>query len=224
MADYDEPTKDDLLRQRNTLFQAISWLGSDTSASTGGGQESHTARLLRTLYSTTRTVSTPGGVKKQVVTAISTSDAAKALGVSQRTVQRWIKGDHNPSKAIMQKLTTKARQAVTTKKGRAQVARRAKANQRIPSTGVKVQISAFQGPRNYYRDRTVAQTLSPEDYEGFRAAWAMGGDQAARDYLVAVMRDQYMDEWTISHISNLRIDGAGTADGRGGAGDPRASR
>lgn len=216
-------TDDDALKQRNTLFQAISWLGSESEPSTpgtGGAEASDVAKHLRTLYSTTRTVTTPGGVKKSV-TKISTAEAAKALGVSQRTVQRWLKGVHNPKQTVMNTLQKKARQAVTTKRGRQQMVRRARANQRIPMGGVKVSVTGTQGPRDYSRDRTIQQKLTPEEYENFRSAWAMGGDVAAREYLEAVLSEKYVDDWKIGKISGMSMNGIDAGDDRS---DPRASR
>lgn len=216
-------TDDDALMQRNTLFQAISWLGSESEPSTpgtGGAEASDVAKHLRTLYSTTRTITTPGGVKKSV-TKISTAEAAKALGVSQRTVQRWLKGVHNPKQTVMNNLKKKARQAVTTKRGRQQMVRRARANQRIPMGGVKVSVTGTQGPRDYSRDRTIQQKLTPEEYENFRSAWAMGGDVAAREYLEAVLSEKYVDDWKIGKISGMSMNGIDAGDDRS---DPRASR
>lgn len=216
-------TDDDALKQRNTLFQAISWLGSESEPSTpgtGGAEASDVAKHLRTLYSKTRTITTPGGVKKSV-TKISTAEAAKALGVSQRTVQRWLKGVHNPKQTVMNNLKKKARQAVTTKRGRQQMVRRARANQRIPMGGVKVSVTGTQGPRDYSRDRTIQQKLTPEEYENFRSAWAMGGDVAAREYLEAVLSEKYVDDWKIGKISGMSMNGIDAGDDRS---DPRASR
>lgn len=221
MATDDERTK--TLKQRNALFQAISWLGSDPEPSTpgtGGAEASEVAKHLRTLYSTTRMVTTPGGVKKSV-TKISKADAAKALGVSVRTVERWLKGDHNPKKSTMETLKKKARQAVTTKRGRQQMVRRARSSQRIPVGGVKVSITGFQGPSDYPRDRTIQQKLTPEEYENFRSAWAMGGDVAAREYLEAVLSEKYVDDWKIGNISGMSMNGIDAGDDRS---DPRASR
>lgn len=137
---------DDALRQRNTLFQAISWLGSEGEApATGGAPASDTAAHLRTLYSTTRTTTTARG-GKETVTRVNTAEAAKALKVSQRTVQRWLKGEHSPKPDTMTTLKTKARQAVTTKRGRERTVRRARENQQVPPGGVKVGVTAQQGP------------------------------------------------------------------------------
>lgn len=221
-------TDDDALKQRNTLFQAISWLGSESEPSTpgtGGAEASDVAKHLRTLYSTTRTVTTPGGVKKSV-TKISTAEAAKALGVSQRTVQRWLKGVHNPKQTVMDTLKKKARQAVTTKRGRQQMVRRARANQKISGSWVKVAVSGQQGPNDawdphYGRDRTIQQKITPEEYENFRNAWAMGGDVAAREYLEAVLSARYVDDWKIGRITSMSVNGVDAGDDRS---DPRASR
>ncbi|WP_270367018.1 helix-turn-helix domain-containing protein [Microbacterium algeriense] len=219
---------DDALKQRNTLFQAISWLGSESDPSTpgtGGAEASDVAKHLRTLYSTTRTITTPGGVKK-TVTSISKADAAKALGVSVRTVQRWLKGDHNPKKTTMDAIRKKARQAITTKRGRQQMVRRARANQSIPGSWVKVAVSGRQGPLDasdphYARDRTIQQKITPEEYENFRNAWAMGGDVAAREYLESVLSARYLPDWKIGHISSMNVNGVDAGDDRS---DPRASR
>lgn len=221
MATDDERTK--ALKQRNALFQAISWLGSESEPSTpgtGGAEASDVAKHLRTLYSTTRTITTPGGVKKSI-TKISTAEAAKALGVSQRTVQRWLKGVHNPKQTVMNNLKKKARQAVTTKRGRQQTVRRARTSQRIPTGGVKISITGFQGPSDYPRDRTIQQKLTPEEYENFRSAWAMGGDVAAREYLEAVLSEKYVDDWKIGNITSMSMNGIDAGDDRS---DPRASR
>ncbi|MFH5796780.1 hypothetical protein ACHM2U_15370, partial [Clostridium perfringens] len=50
--------------------------------------------------------------------------AASKLGVSQGTVQRWIRGAQNPRAVITQELTKRVRQSVTTKRGRGQLAKR----------------------------------------------------------------------------------------------------
>ena len=221
-------TDDDALKQRNTLFQAISWLGSESEPSTpgtGGAEASDVAKHLRTLYSTTRTVTTSGGIKK-TVTKISKIDAAKSLGVTVRTVERWLKGDHSPRKATMDTLKTKARQAVTTKRGRQQMVRRARANQKISGSWVKVAVSGQQGPTDawdphYGRDRTIQQTITPEEYENFRNAWATGGDVAAREYLEAVLSARYVPDWKIGRITSMSVNGVDAGDDRS---DPRASR
>lgn len=217
----DNPSKDDLFRERNTVFRAINWPGSTPAApksQTGSEPASEISRMLRTLYSSARNVTSADGVKR-LTTVISTKDAAKSLGVSQRTVQRWLKGQHKPSQATMKKLTKKARQAVTTKRGRAQMVRRARTNQRIPAGGVKVALSAHQGPSGYRRDRTVQQKLTPEEYEGFQMAWATGGDQAAKQYLEQVLSNKYVDGWQVGLIRDMNMNGMQAAEERS---DPRA--
>ena len=63
----------------------------------------------------------------------------------------------------MKKLSTKARQAVTTKRGRAQAVRRAIANQKPTANGVRVRVSGMQGPKDYSRMRDIGQKLTPEE-------------------------------------------------------------
>ena len=64
-----------------------------------------------------------GGPSGRTKSGIDLTKAAKGLGVSRRTVERWVKteqtGDgQRPSPGHAKKLATKARQAATTKAGR----------------------------------------------------------------------------------------------------------
>lgn len=203
-------------KQRNAVFEAFTRQEA-TPTGTGEGAPG-VVRMLRSLYSTTRSVKAEGGAER-MITSISTKEAARRLGVSQRTVQRWIKGQHNPSATVMKKLSTKARQAVTTKRGRAQAVRRAIANQKPTANGVRVRVSGMQGPKDYSRMRDIGQKLTPEEYEGLQHAYMEGGDKGALDFLENVLSDKYVENWNIDYLTGLGFDGVGPHDNDG---DPRA--
>lgn len=202
--------------QRAAMFAAFTH--QEAPPANAGKGAPGVVRMLRTLYSTTRSLKTEGGAER-MITSISTKEAARRLGVSQRTVQRWIKGDHNPSAFVMKKLTTKARQAVTTKRGRAQAVRRAIANQKPTANGVRVTVSGMQGPKDYPRMRDIGQKLTPEEYEGLQHAYMEGGDRGALDFLENVLSDKYVESWNIDYLTGLGFDGVGP---HGNDGDPRA--
>ncbi len=203
-------------KQRNAVFEAFT---RQEATLTGGGEGAPgVVRMLRSLYSTTRSVKAEGGAER-MITSISTKEAARRLGVSQRTVQRWIKGQHNPSATVMKKLSTKARQAVTTKRGRAQAVRRAIANQKPTANGVRVRVSGMQGPKDYSRMRDIGQKLTPEEYEGLQHAYMEGGDRGALDFLENVLSDKYVENWNIDYLTGLGFDGVGPHDNDS---DPRA--
>lgn len=217
-ADHARVTAERAAKQRNAVFEAFT--SQDASPSSAGEGAPGVVRMLRTLYSTTRAVKTKGGGERQI-TSISTAEAARRLGVTPRTVQRWIAGQHKPSAATMNKLTKKARQAVTTKRGRAQALRRAISNQKPTANGVRVRVSGMQGPgsKEYSRLRDIGQKLTPEEFEGLQHAYMEGGDSGALNFLENVLSDKYVESWNIDYLTSLQFDGVGPHDNDG---DPRA--
>jgi hypothetical protein len=181
-------------RRRNTLFQALT---GREGAQTSGKAPGDVKGMLSTLYGTSR----------RGESAIDTRAAAKGLGVSQRTVQRWLKADTKPAGVNLQKLTKKSRQAATTKRGRAATVRRT-ANPDFKKNGVKVEIRGWQGPTNdpdYKRNRRAMQNLTPEQYEGLLDAYAQGGDEAAMVYVQAVFQDKYVDDWQFNTVERFDL-------------------
>lgn len=179
-------------RQRTALFRALT---GNTNANVGGGD---VAGMLRTVYGTTRR----GEFR------VDTREAAKRLGVSQRTVQRWLKSTHNPSTEHLKTLQTKSRQAVTTKRGRARAIRRATTgiNAEARQKGANVTVAGNQGPgAPYARDRVTARNLSPEEYEDLLNAYAEGGDNAALEYLQSVWSEKYVDGWAFTSVDDMRL-------------------
>ncbi len=188
--------------QRLELFEALT---GNKGVNLGGGD---VTGMLRTVY----------GVMRGDDIKIDTREAARRLGVSQRTIQRWIKGTNAPSADHAKKLRTRSRQAATTKRGRARALRRTLGDRQFETKGAQVRVQGHQGPQDYARDRSSQLTLSPEEYQGVLAAYAEGGDGAVLDYLEAVYGDKYVDNWKFGEISGFRLDGLGGV----GAQDPRA--
>ncbi|MCS5524752.1 helix-turn-helix domain-containing protein [Curtobacterium flaccumfaciens pv. oortii] len=195
----------DELNQRRSLFEAF----TGNRGAAVGGESTSVRSMLGTLYGTTRNGQA----------AIDTREAARRLGVSQRTVQRWIKNDHAPSASHLKDLQKRSRQAATTKRGRARALRRARRQQGPQKQGVKVSVNGTQGPKDYPREgRNSSQKLTPEEYENLLNAYAEGGDTAAMEYLTAVYSEQYVDNWQFNKVADFRISGLSDLD----RDDPRA--
>ncbi len=185
---------EDPVKRRNTLFQAIT---GRRGAQTSGSATADVRGMLSTLYSTSR----------RGESVIDTRAAAKGLGVSQRTVQRWLKADAKPAGVNLQKLTKKSRQAATTKRGRAATIRRT-ANPDFRKNCAKVEIRGWMGPSDdpqYKRNRRAMQNLTPEQYEGLLDAYAQGGDEAAMAYVQSVFHDSYVDDFRFNTVDRFDL-------------------
>lgn len=138
-----------------------------------------------------------------------TAAAAKGLGVSQRTVQRWLAGEGHqrqlPRPTTMKKLTTRARQAASTRAGRARAL--ADARHQLTRRGFQIRISGVQGPQpgpDYMRPRTTGMNLDdPQLAAGFLDAWERGGDAGAQRYLID--QQVYYDTWAFESIDDIAI-------------------
>lgn len=187
-------------RSRDEFFRALSGRGeADPTGARGTGL---TGQLLAAFGASPRDPSRP-----------NTSAAAKALGVTQRTVQRWIAtGDRQrqrPREQTMKKITTRARQAVTTKRGRQRsIATRAAS---LSKTGMRLSLTGMQGPErgpDYERFRTVAFDFDPQLAQSFMSAYIAGGDAAARRFLIEHAPELYnMPTWTISDVHSIHLSG-----------------
>lgn len=181
----------DAIAQRNAVFEFFT--GQDYNEVTSSPRS-----MLRHLY--------PGKSDRH---PIDTKLAAAKLGVSQRTVQHWIKGDSKPRPTTAKKLTDRTRQTVTTKRGRAQMAKRAKEN--LPGKTRKVNVHGVQGissdasDMTYNRNGRSGQDLTPEEQEKLIDAWAEGGDQGALDYLTTVYQrpGEYHPEWRFHGVDGM---------------------
>lgn len=150
---------------------------------------------------------------------VDTRKVAQYMKVSQRTVQRWMKGTNVPSADHKKSLTKKSRQTITTKRGRARSLKQATKQASQAKKPVTVNVAGLQGPRGYERDRNSKKEISPEEYEQLLASYADGGDPAALEYLTGIYSDRYVDDWHFGDVSGFRIDGFGGTSDRS---DPRA--
>jgi transposase len=159
-----------------------------------------------------------GGSSSRTASGIDTARAAKRLGVSPRTVQRWLhtaktgQGQH-PSGENAKKLVTKSRQAATTKRGRQAALARSGARTRL-ARGATVSMDGWQGPGSskdpYGRDRVTSFTLDPEDVEHMLNAWEDGGQEGFLSWVSNHWSEQkdYPPNWTFGGDGEIdvRID------------------
>ncbi|GAB4590026.1 terminal protein [Nocardia sp. IFM 10818] len=155
---------------------------------------------------------------------VNTAAAAKGLGVSKRTVERWLAKPSAASKIskpkadTMAKLTKASRQSATTKAGRqramktmrdsAEGKRLAKHGGRIRVTGVQ----GVQGNTSYYvRYRSVAfpptqAGMSPDDIAALQDAYVQGGDKGASEWLTQYARENYTSGWSFESIDSIGFE------------------
>lgn len=193
----------DSLRQRREMFQALT--GTQGAAV---GDPNDVAGMLRTVYGTVR----------RGQPAVDTREAARRLGVSQRTVQRWLRKENTPSENHLKGLRQRSRQAATTKRGRARALRRAVTSSSFQQQGVRVEVSGMQGPVDYTRERRSQQKLTPEEYGELLQAYAEGGDAGALAFLQGVYSEKYVDNWEFGDVASFRLGGLTALD----RDDPRA--
>jgi hypothetical protein len=134
--------------------------------------------------------------------AVDTASAAAELGVSQRSVGRWIKGDRRPTAEHLKSMRKKARQASSTKAGRSKAASKA----RQPTKPVFITITGDQGPSDYERaDRTTTNQLTKEEIIQLRAAYVAGGERAVMNWLTAWMARNYVPEWNFLTVTDIEL-------------------
>lgn len=127
--------------------------------------------------------------------------AAAELGVHQRTVQRWAKGETRPTLEHQKALRAKVRQSIVTSGKRAA---------RMANQGARVQVTAQVSVSADTRVRTLGQytgiQLSGDDMSKITAAYAAGGDRAANKALArAVAASRYGRSANLSADSISRI-------------------
>ena len=199
-------TPDDFAARRNKVFSGL------TGRKATAPKDATVKEMLQNLYGTVR-----GGAE-----SIDTKEAARRQGVSQRTIQRWLKGDTKPRTENRKKLATKNRQSVTTKRGRERTLRRAAAHQKAltGSKPVRVRVHGYQGiatSEHGMRERNSQVKLTAEEYSTLMNIAATDGEDAALSYLQALYSDgRYPADWEFRTIDDFRIDEHPQGD------DPRA--
>ena len=167
----------DAIAQRNALFRFFTGQEYSTVSSSP-------ASMLRYLYA-----------GKSDRHPIDTKTAAARLGVSQRTVSQ-------PRPELLKKLTDRTRQTVTTKRGRTQLAKRAKAA--LPGDRRTLIVHGVQGlsadPQDmgYNRNGNSYIHLTDDEQRGLIDAWGNGGDTGALSYLEGIYAQpgRYTDSGT----------------------------
>lgn len=142
----------------------------------------------------------------------NTRRAAQKLGVSQRTVQRWLAAEgrqrSRPSPDHLKDLTKRARQVATTKRGR-RTALAAARKDAMSRYGAKVVVRGDQGPRragrDYTRFRRTDLVLDPADVEAMRGAYEVGGDKEFVAWMEGHFDHNYVDGWSFSSIESLEV-------------------
>lgn len=164
---------------------------------------------------------TGGSVRDMVISAFGTNKrggpntraAAEQLGVSQRSVQRWIAGEDRkqrnaPRSDRLSTLRIKARQAATTKKGRKASLDQSRARF-AGRKSAKLTTHGLQGPegggKGYTRMRTVSVELSGTDVDAMFDAYERGGDAAVTQWLEQHHSANYVPGWTFESIQSLKV-------------------
>lgn len=153
------------------------------------------------------------GSSKRDASKPDTAAAAKGLGVSQRTVQRWLapssKQHQKPKAETLKKLTTRARQAATTKTGRARALAQTLTAKGVPPA-MRFTVAGNQGTEpQYHRPRTVNFDLDdPQHAQAFIDAYVDGGEQGALDYLAKNADEIYgVPGWSFGDVTNVDLSG-----------------
>lgn len=156
-----------------------------------------------------------GGPSSKTRSGINLTRAAEKLNVSRRTVERWVKtadtgAGQRPSPANLKRLAKAARQAVSTKAGRAQGA--AAVTRRHPR-GTWISVTAFQGPDDsegeHMRDRRTTIELTPEDLQALRDAWTSQGEAGVKQWLTETFDDHYLPGWKFGDIDDIGFGNRG---------------
>lgn len=192
---FEEPKAPSPTERRGSFFSALTGR-KDAEVS---GKSDNTMGMLRTLFS-----KSDG--------KINTRQAAKDLGVSQRTIQRWVKGTQHPKTDNLARLNTKSRQAATTKAGRRKAVAQAH-NGKFSQKGAKITIRGHQGVPGsnangdkYARYRAATLKMTPDEMQDLMHAYAETGDAGVHDFLQQHYSNNYgAGEWNMDFINKIDI-------------------
>lgn len=186
---------------RGKVFTALTGSDADVSGQTGGD-------LRRMLMAV-------GGASRRTRSGIDLTKAAKTLGVSRRTVERWVKTEQTgagqrPSAQHLKSLAGKARRAATTKSGRRAALAGSTMRQAITGRGARLSITGLQGPhaagRDYMRKRTTQLELDPADAEAMLNAWEDGGEKGFMAWATGHWGNEYLDDWKFDDVDGIDIE------------------
>jgi len=192
-------------RLRNIVFGALTGIAGDVSGDRGGE--------LRDML---MAIGGPAKTKS----GINLTEVAKELGVTRRTVERWVTTDGTergkPKPQTLEAVAKKSRQAATTQRGRAKALARMRGGTGVGSGGAaigtygaKLAVRARQGVvaggRGYLRDRTISLELDPGQVEAMQAAYAQGGDKAFVQWAENHADANYAAGWGMDRIDSLEL-------------------
>lgn len=156
-----------------------------------------------------------GGSSSRTQSGIDLTRAASTLGVSRRTVERWVRAaqtgaGQRPSSGNATALATRARQAATTRAGRRAALAGSAMRQSISSRGARVSIDGIQGPyragKDYQRKRLTTLDLDPADAEAMMAAWENGGEKGFMAWASGHWSAEYLPDWQFGSVTNLDVE------------------
>lgn len=186
-----------MARLRETLFNRLTGRDGDVSGSTEGDVA---GQLLAV-----------GGASSRTRSGIDLTAAAQRLGVSRRTVERWVRTSETgtgqrPSAGHATSLARRARQSATTKAGRRAALQGSSVRQAVTSRGARVSIDARQGPgRDYTRKRVTQLDLDPADAEAMMNAWENGGEKGFMSWATGHWDGDYLEGWTFTDVDDISV-------------------
>lgn len=152
-----------------------------------------------------------GGPSARTTSGIDLTRAATSLGVSRRTVERWVATTRTgtgqrPSPRHAAALAQRSRAMATTRPGRTS-AMAGTGRTASLARGAKLTVSAVQGPRSveYMRPRTVSVILDPDQAGAMADAWRTGGQRGLMRWTVSHFREEYTDGWRFGDVDSLDV-------------------
>lgn len=152
---------------------------------------------------------------------VNTTAAAKSLGVSKRTVERWLASSSSassiskPKAQTLSKLVAASRKAATTKAGRIRAMktmRNSQEGKRLMKHGGVVQVKGVQGvhhKKHYVRWRAVnfppQDILSPAEIDALWKSYEQNGEEGASQWLTSYARQNYAAGWEFEKIDSVRL-------------------
>jgi hypothetical protein len=141
----------------------------------------------------------------------NTRSVATGLGVSVRTVNRWLaRPDQQhtvPRTETLDRIHKAAQDAARTKPGRTAAVGDAR-NGPLGKRGMSITIKANQGPSEgdgYSRSRKTVWNLSPDAAQGLFDAYTSQGENGALNYLMNNPELYSMDRWWIGEVESFDI-------------------
>ena len=186
---------------RSTIFGALTGRQVDVSGQPGGD--------LRGMLMAV------GGPSSRTSSGIDLTNAARSLGVSRRTVERWVRtaqtgAGQRPSPTHASSLARQARRVATTKAGRRAALAGTTIRQAVTSRGARLSITAVQGPRaagrDYLRGRTTQVELDPAAAQAMVTAWENGGDRGFMSWAAEHWDQEYLADWTFDSVNDVTLE------------------